>query len=183
MKINAHDWLFLTGKAGAGKTYWERAHAKKIPQRRLFILDYNVSDYQDFKNCNIWNMQSGEPWEVDKFLKIVYQQGNVFTILSEADNYLRNPSPLMTRYVNTARNRGIGCMMDAKRAKSVRPEFRTRFNKLILFKNTLSDDIEYLEAWAGTGRGSLDMLRTLDTGDHIIVDLDAQKISDTQKIR
>lgn len=183
MRIKGHDWIFCTGKAGAGKTYWERAHAAKIPGNRLYILDYNVTDYQDMASrANLWNVQSGEQWEIDKFLSAVYSAGNGYTILSEADNYLRAPSPMMVRFVNTARNRGIGCMMDAKRAKSVKPEFRTRFNYLVLFKNTLQDDIEYLEQWAGTGRGSLARLRTLDIGEHLIVDTDRQTISDIQKI-
>lgn len=183
MRIKGHDWIFTTGKAGAGKTFWERAHAVKIPGDRLYILDYNCSDYQDQINrANVWNVSSGEPWEIDKFLSLVYKAGNCFSILSESDNYLRAPSPMMTRYVNTARNRGIGCMMDAKRAKSVRPEFRTRFDYLVLFRNTLQDDIDYLEQWAGTGRGSLSLLRSLDTGQHVIVDTNRQEISEIQKI-
>jgi hypothetical protein len=47
----------------------------------------------------------------------------------------------------------------------------------------LSDDIKYLEEWAGMGRGSLDFLRELEQGEHYIIDLDSQTVTGPKIIR
>ncbi|NJD76273.1 MAG: hypothetical protein FIB08_04150 [Candidatus Methanoperedens sp.] len=182
MKINRENWIFVTGKAGAGKTFWIKKHMEAIPPEMLYIYDYNQSDYQKFKSANLWNVQYGSQSEIEEFLKIVYAQGNCMAILEESDNYFQYPSEILRRFVNTARNRGIGSIVNAKRAKSIKPVFRTRFNYLILFQNTLSDDIKYLEEWVGIDKGGLEILRTLKTGEHIILNLDSQEVSEVMKL-
>jgi len=184
MRVPSDAWVLVAGKAGAGKTYWIRNHIQRIPAPRVFILDYNVNDYQDFipTAASVWSVKTGTRREIDEFLNIVYKRGNCFAVLEEADNYLRSPSPTAQRFVNTARNRNIGCFVNVKRAKSIPPQFRTRFNRLVLFKVTLQDDIDYLEDWTGTESGSLSLLRDLDLGEHIIVDLDDQTVSDIKRL-
>lgn len=182
MRINRENWIFVTGKAGAGKTYWIRKHIAAMPQELVYIYDFNNTDYQVFQKANLWNTRFASQSEIEEFLKIVYSKGNSYTILEEADNYLLFPSEIIRRFVNTARNRGIGAIVNAKRAKAVKPTFRTRFNFLVLFQNTLSDDIEYLEKWAGIGKGGLEKLRSLGNGEHIIINLDTQEISEVKKL-
>lgn len=184
MKIKSDDWIFVTGKANSGKTFWVKEHLRAIAreirgENSLLIFDYNVNDYQEFiplKSIGVWNNQSGLVKETDEFIEMVYKKGNCFVVLEEADNYLNAPSVVCERFVNTARNRGIGCVVIGKRAKAVKPIYRTRFNYLVLFRNTLPDDIEYLEEWAGTGKGSLKELRKLEQGEHLIVNLDTGEI-------
>lgn len=183
MKIKSNDWIFVTGKALSGKTYWIRKHIEKIPVNKLVILDFNGNDYQDFmKKAFIWNVRSGTMDEIETFVKRVYDQGNLYVVLSESDNYLRHDSQVIRALVTTGRNRGIGAIVDGKRPFSVPPNYRGRFNYLVLFKTTLPDDIEYLESWAGTGKGSLEILRTLELGQHIIINLDTQEVSGIQKL-
>jgi len=177
LEIKSTDWIFVTGKAGVGKTYLINALIPEI-KRKIYIFDYNQTDYiQHVRRAEIWQNQTGRVSEFEQFLKLVYGKGNCFVILEEADTYLRNPSPFVTQFVNTARNRGIGAIVTGKRAKSIPPIFRTRFNHLLLFRSTLPDDIEYLEDWAGTGKGSLELLRNLKTGEFIGINLDKQRIS------
>ena len=183
MRIKSTDWLFITGKANSGKTWWVRAHAKVVPAGRLYILDFNRNDYQDMKtSAQVWDYEGGGQQECEDCINTIYAIGNCFSIFDEADNYFRNKTPSTTRFCTTARNRGIGAMVIGKRPMAVHPDYRTRFNYLVLFQNNSPDDIEYLEKWAATGAGSLEILRTLEQGQHIIVDLDKGEISSVKRI-
>ena len=183
MIINRESWIFVTGQADTGKTYWIKEHLKTFPRNKVYIYDFNRNDYQEFaKTQHLWQVNFASQREIEEFLHIVYNQGNCFCILEEADNYLLYPSDFIRQFVNTARNRGIGCIVNAKRAKACQPVYRTRFTHLVLFRCIIPEDVEYLESWAGTGRGSLSMLRGLEQGQHVIVDLTHQEISEVKKL-
>lgn len=183
MKIDREDWIFCTGKSGYGKTFFIKKHIEAIPQGRAYILDFNCNDYQEFlKNQNLWNVRFGTQEEIEEFMKIPYGQGNCFCVLEEADNYLYYETGMVRRFVLTARNRGIGAFVSAKRAKAVKPVYRNRFTHLILFHNDLSEDIAYLENWAGYDRGRLEYLRKLQVGEHVIIDMTKNTISDVKKL-
>lgn len=196
MRINRESWLFVTGQAGQGKTDWIKKHLRAIPAGRAYIYDFNRNDYQEFvKSQNIWMVDYANQKEIEHFLRAVYSIGNCFTVLEEADNYLLYPSDFIRQFVNTARNRGIGCMVNAKRAMAVQPVFRTRFTNLVLFRCIIPEDIAYLEKWAGTGKGSLEFLHSIGctcetpdnctcgkVGEHVVVNLAHQKISEVKKL-
>lgn len=183
MRLKSNSAVFITGKKGTGKTHWIREHLKVIPPDRLYIFDFNCNDYQDqTSRAHVWNYEGAGVPEACDFMNTVYTIGNCYAVLEEADNYLRTKDRSVVRFVSTARNRGIGFMVNAKRAHSVIPDYRTCFNYLVLFHVDLPEDIDYLEKWAGTGPGSLAKLRELSLGEHIIVDLDHQTISDVKKL-
>lgn len=185
MRIRSTDYIAVTGKAFAGKTYWIRAHIKRIPKDRLKIIDYNCNDYQDFKRAGVevLSFVSGNTEDIDRFIWRQYQKGNIFLVCEESDNYLSQPSQAATRFVNTGRNRGCGAIMNFKRAKSVKPQFRTRFNSIVAFQSTLPEDIRYLEDWAGLNKGTLEHLRKLKQGEYVVIDLDNQTIDEPKIIR
>jgi hypothetical protein len=184
MKIKSDDWLYITGKAKYGKTTWIKEHARAIPPERLYILDYNANDYTEFVStpAHVWQVRTGLKEEVAEFASITYRRGNCFDIFSESDAYFDSDNPSINMIVRTGRNRGIGAMVDGKRPMSIRPSFRTRFNYLVLFHTDLPEDIEYLEKWAGQPKGSFQILRSLQTGEHIIVNLDDQTVSGVKKL-
>ena len=185
MKIKSNDWLFVTGKADAGKTFFIKAHIRGIPRQRLHIFDYNANDYGEFVHGNepiVYLNRSGLPSEVDAFLNYCYNEGNCFVVLEEADNYLLNPSTTATRFVNTARNRNIGAAVNAKRATAIKPVFRTRFNYLIMFKTDLPEDRRYLESWTGQEKFSLDFLSELQQGEYVVFDMQNQKLSGIMRL-
>ena len=183
MKINRESWIFITGQADTGKTYWIKEHLKAFPSDKVYIYDFNRNDYGEFADRqNIYFTSYASQEEIEDFLRLCYGKGNCFVVLEEADNYLLYPSPFIRQFVNTARNRGIGCMVNAKRAKAVQPVYRTRFSHLVLFRCIIPEDIEYLESWSGTGKGSLELLRNLEQGEHVIVDLAHQEISEVKKL-
>lgn len=183
MNILHDDWVLTIGQAGSGKTTFICQHIRAIPPDKAFILDYNHNDYTEFHDkYNTWLPTSGSKAEMVRFLKVVYNQGNCFVILEEADNYLGFSSTFIERFVNTARNRGIGAIVSAKRAKSVRPVFRNRFTHLILFRTTLKDDIKYISEWAGVDESELEHIRNLDVGYFVHVDLVTSVIHPPQKL-
>ena len=185
MKWSSRDWIFVTGKAWTGKTFFMHKHVERIPRsREVFIYDF-TSEYLDLakkKNVNVWQVRRGTQEEIEDFLTICYNRGNCTVILSESDNYLQMNSPVLLAFVTTGRNRGINAMIDGKRPMAVKPSYRGRFNRLILFQTSLPADIEYIEDWTGQGRGSMEMLKTLQQGDYIEADLDRQTISEPQRI-
>jgi hypothetical protein len=185
MKFNARDWIFVTGKAFAGKTYFIRAHMDAIPlTRQVYIYDM-THEYMDLakkRNINVWAVKTGLVSEFEEFLEIPYRKGNCTVVLSESDNYLNKDSPIIKQFVTTGRNRGVGAIVDCKRPKGVMPQYRVRFNDLVMFQTNLPESIEYLEDWCGTGRGSLDQLRTLKQGEYIQCDLDEQTLSGKRKL-
>jgi hypothetical protein len=175
MKIRSDSAIAVCGKKKMGKTTWIKKHLEAIPAERLYILDFNQNDYQDLipklGPDHIWNYEGGGQQECEDFMNTVYGMGNVFIVLEEGDNYLHHKTPTVVRFVSTIRNRGSGHIDNFKRPMSVLPDFRGAYDTLVLFQCTSPEDIDYLERWAGTGKGSLERLRTLGLGEHIIVDL------------
>ena len=185
MEINSRDFIFVTGKAYSGKTFFIRAHIEAIPETRHVLIYDFTDEYRDLatrKNVDVWVVKTGLQEEAEEFISMVYAEGNCTAILSESDNYLKLESAMIRQFVTTGRNRGINAIIDGKRPFAVVPDYRGRFNKLVLFKTTLPDDIEYLEKWAGVSRGSLQELTQLEQGEFIIVDLDSQEISPVKKL-
>jgi hypothetical protein len=185
MQLNSRDWVAVTGKAFSGKTYFIRAHVDAVPpSRKIYIYDF-THEYQDLakkKNVDVWLVKTGLQNEFEEFIQIPYNRGNCTVVLSEADNYLNKDSPVIKAFVSTGRNRGIGCITDMKRPKGIMPQYRVRYNDLVMFQTNLPESIEYLEEWSGTGRGSLEILRTLKQGEFVICDLDEQQISGKKRL-
>jgi hypothetical protein len=185
MKFDARDWDFVTGKAFAGKTYFIRAHIDAIPKKRPVYIYDMTHEYKDLakrSNINVWLVKTGLIREFEEFIEIPFNRGNCTVVLSESDNYLNKDSPAIKQFVTTGRNRGIGAIVDCKRPKGVMPQYRVRFNDLVMFQTNLPESIEYLEDWCGTGRGSLEILRTLKQGEYIICDLDEQVLSGIKRL-
>ena len=185
MKWDSRSAILVTGKAYTGKTFFIREHLEKMPNsREVWIYDF-TDEYRDLlkkKNIHIWQVKRGTLDEAEDFTQRAYSRGNLTVIYSEADNYLAMNSPVLLAMVTTGRNRGINFVVDAKRPMSVKPAYRGRFNKLVLFRTTLQDDIEYIEDWIGQGRGSMEGLKSLEQGQYIEVDLDNQEVSEIQKL-
>lgn len=179
MKWDSQKWIFVCGKAFSGKTYFIHKHIEAMPpSRKIFIYDF-TNEYSDLakqKNVQVWQVKRGTQDEIEEFIGQVYRQGNATVVLSESDNYLAMNTPVLLAFVTTGRNRGLNAIIDAKRPKSVKPAYRGRFNKLIIFQDTLPDDQEYLEEWTGTGRGSLGEIRTLKQGEYLECDLDTDEV-------
>ena len=181
MKFKRESWVFVTGQAGSGKTIWIKEHIKKIPKNLCCIYDFNRNDYQEFEKIqNLWNVESGSQIETEEFMDRVYTNGNLICVFDESDNYFSYPSENIRKFVNTARNRGIGAFVNAKRAKAIQPVYRNRFTHLVIFRVTIPEDIKYLESWAGAQKGEFELLRSLKTGEHIVVDLEHSEISEIQ---
>jgi len=182
MEFKRDEWIAIIGQADSGKTYWIRHHITEIPSSKLYIYDFNVNDYQDFKKAHLWDVEEGSQKEIEAFMKEVYAKGNCFAVFEESDNYFLYPSEFIRRFVNTARNRGIGAMVNCKRAKSIQPVYRNRFTSLVVFRTTIPEDIIYMEQWAGVEKGELEYVRNLPQGDHIHVDLVHGNISEIERI-
>lgn len=190
MKINREHCIALMGKAEAGKTWYIIEHLKKIPAGKVYIFDYNQNDFNDFiKTQHVWHNQSGSIEEFEHFIQIPYDAGNCMVVLEEADNYLASSTPIIRRFVTTARNRGCGMMVSCKRAKSILPQYRARFTHLILFHNDLIDDIQYIEEWIGI-RKEKEKAKALETtlrslalrGEYIEVNLIESSISGVKRL-
>jgi len=191
MKIRSDQAIAVCGKKKMGKTTWIKKHLEAVPAERLYILDYNQNDYQDLiprlGADHVWNYEGGGQGECEDFMNAVYGIGNAFVVLEEGDNYLHRKTPSVTRFVTTIRNRGSGHIDNFKRAMSVLPDFRGAYDTLVLFQCTVPEDLVYLEKWAGTGDGSLQHLRSLGVGEHVIVDLNPEPgkdpVSPVKKLR
>jgi hypothetical protein len=185
MKWDSQKWVFVTGKAFSGKTYFIRKHVEMIPKTRYTMIYDFTNEYADLAkkpNIGLWQVKRGTQEEIEDFLTLSYDRGNNTVILSESDNYLQFNSPVLLAFVTTGRNRGINAMVDAKRPMSVKPAYRGRFNYLVLFQTTLPNDIEYLAEWCGVKDESFEMLKTLKQGEFILVDVDQQEISEIKRL-
>ena len=184
MKIIRDSWIFVCGQANAGKTYFIRKHLEKIDTRDVYVYDFNSNDYQDFKgkHFHVWSVEEGSQEEIESFMKDVYKKGNCFSVFDEADNYFLFPSNMIRRFVNTARNRGIGAFVNAKRAKSIQPVYRNRFTDLVVFRTTMPEDIHYIEQWAGVQKNDFLFLRNLQQGEFIHIDLINNNVSEISKL-
>lgn len=185
MKWDSQKWVFVTGKAFSGKTYFIRKHIEAIPSSRHTMIYDFTNEYIDLakkKNKDVWKVQRGTQEEIEDFITLAYNRGNCTVVLSESDNYLQFNSPVLLAFVTTGRNRGINAIVDAKRPMSVKPAYRGRFNYLVLFQTTLPNDIEYIADWCGVKDDSFEMLKTLAQGEFILVDLDKQEISDVKRL-
>jgi len=185
MEWTSRDWVGVFGKAYSGKSYFIHKHLEKLPKsRKTYVYDF-AHDYADLakkSNIMVYAVKHGTQEEIEEFIQLVYKEGNCTVVLSESDNYLQMTSPVLLAFVTTGRNRGINCILDGKRPMAVKPSYRGRFNRLVLFATQLPADLEYLEDWCGTEKGGMDVLRTLETGQFIEVDLDKQIISGVKKL-
>jgi len=183
MLIRQDRWYCVSGKAGFGKTYWIKAHLRKIPQDLLWILDYNGNDYVEFKKAHRFTFKV--PEEIDDFLDKAYRQGDCFVVLGDCDSYIRKNEMSMTKkmFVNTARNRRIGAIFDAKRVFNLPPDVRGRINEAVLFRKTEIKDIVAHEEWAGESRGYFDVLRNLQVGENLIYDFDSSRLFRGVKVK
>jgi hypothetical protein len=185
MKWDSVTWVFVTGKAFTGKTFFIRKHIEALPKSRMVAIYDFTREYEDLakkKNIQVWQVRRGTKEEIEEFTSKVFNRGNCTVVYSESDNYLAMNSDVLLAMVTTGRNRGINAIVDGKRPMSVKPSYRGRFNKLILFQTSLPADIEYIEDWTGQGRGSFEMLKTLGQGEFIEADLDLQTVSEVQKL-
>lgn len=186
MKWDSQKWVFVTGKAFTGKTFFIRKHVEKIPKSRYIAIYDFTNEYGDLakkNNVGVWQVKRGTQEEIEDFATFCYNRGNCTVILSESDNYLQMSSPVLLALVTTGRNRGINAMVDGKRPMAVKPSYRGRFNKLILFQTSLVPDIEYIEDWVGAERDSLkETLKTLKQGEFLECDLDTQEISEVKRL-
>lgn len=185
MKWDSQKWVFVTGKAFSGKTYFIRKHIEGIPKTRYTMIYDFTNEYTDLarkEHIGVWRVNRGTQEEIEDFLTLAYNRGNCTVILSESDNYLQFNSPVLLAFVTTGRNRGINCIVDAKRPMSVKPAYRGRFNYLELFQTTLPNDIEYIADWCGVKDTDFEMLKTLKQGEFIHVDLDNQEISEVKRL-
>lgn len=195
---------FVVGKAGYGKTTFVREYIVEIPASELWVFDFNKYDYAMLRNteAKLWENQTGTPEEAQEFIEAAYSkkddmydpkcvphQGWTFVVLEEADNYLPKKLPGITRFVNTARNRAIGFLASAKRAKSVPPLYRTRFDFIVVFHTTLPEDIEYIGEWIGIYEDKEQMsmldklLRGLGKGEYIICDTNSGDVLGPYKLK
>jgi len=183
MKINAGEWIFISGQAGYGKTWIAKQLTNLYLQKgfTVFILDYTLKDYREFEqhsNTIYFAPEKGTFREIEDFIECVYETGNCIVVLDEADNYLSKKSDVISRFVTTARNRNIGAIVIAKRPKAIKPEFRTRFNKAIIFRTKLKEDKDYLKDWWLIEKGNLRNLNYLGVGEaYILTDDDTKKVS------
>lgn len=185
MKISQEKWYIVTGKAGFGKTYWIRAHLRKIVRSgiKVFILDFNGDDYTEFKKYKnvVWT-QTRIAGEVDDFIWKAYAEGNCVVVLGDCDSYIRvrELSEKKQMFFNTGRNRNICAIFDAKRVFNLPPNVRGRINIGVLFHKTESKDIQALEEWAGEDRGFFAGLRDLGVGEYVVYDFDNSELMPVQ---
>jgi len=186
MKWDSQKWVFVTGKAFTGKTYFIKKHVEQIPKSRFVAIYDFTNEYMYLSkknNIGVWQVRRGTQEEIEDYATYVYNRGNCTAVLSESDNYLQFNSPVLLALVTTGRNRGINAIVDGKRPMAVKPSYRGRFNKLILFQTTLVPDIEYIEEWVGAEKHSMvETLKTLKQGEYIECDLDAQEISEIKRL-
>jgi hypothetical protein len=185
MKISQKRWYVVTGKAGFGKTFWIRAHLRKIVKTgiKVFILDFNGDDYTEFKTCkNVEWVQTRIAREVDDFIWQAYTNGNCVVVFGDSDSYIRRRemSEQKEMFFNTGRNRNICAIFDTKRVFNLPPDVRNRINVGVFFKKTETKDIQALEEWAGEDEGFFRELRTLGVGEHVIYDFDNSELMPIQ---
>jgi len=169
MKINRPIWTFICGKAGYGKTTLAKQIIKHLEPDRTYILDYTGVDYREFEDkCWYFQPTKGTLGEIEDFIEIVMQIGNVTVVMDEADNYFSVDSPVLRRFVTIARNRGIGAVIIGKRPKAILPIYRTRFNQLVIFRTELQEDKKYLKDWVGIEKHDLRRLSSLGIGECLV---------------
>jgi len=182
MIIKQPKWYMVTGRPGSGKTYWIRAHLRTIPQSMLHILDYNGNDYQEFKQADRCIAKVTE--DIDDFLWRTYRKGNCVVVLGDCDSYIRvnEMSQIKKTFINTARNRGITCILDAKRVKNLPLDVRGRVNYSVIFQKTEDKDIQAHEEWACESKGFFNGLRKLRVGEHVVYDHDVSQLMKGRKV-
>ena len=182
MKLTRESAILVTGMRGGGKTFWIKKHLSIFPNDSLYIYDYNQNDYQEFiKTQNVWNNQFSTKAEFDEFLYIPYSRGNCTVVMEEADQYLKiSGTDFCKHFVGTARNRGIGFICNTKRPFGINPDFRSAFDRVIIFHTNDPEDIKYLEKWAGR---ELTQISTLALkGEYIEVNMITKEVSGVKKL-
>ncbi len=187
IKFKRTDRIAVMGTAEQGKTTLAKFLLSLIPIDQRAVYDF-VGDMSVYKGkCSLYHrVMTGEPKEAEDFMRLVYKHRGLHTGFDEADNYFTSENKFLRQYITTVRNPegGDGGFTAVfKRPMAVRPESRSNFSKLFMFKDTLPDNIEYLEKWTGLGSGSLEKLRELNVGEFYCFDLMRQTLSEKMMLK
>jgi DNA helicase HerA-like ATPase len=154
--------IVITGKRGSGKTTFAKKLIASIPENRIKIIDING----EYKNSFIPNNYS----EIDVFLKNIWEKGNIFLVIDEADTVFPEHKKLQDYYykiIHLGRHRNIGLLAITRRIARLNKDVIANAHHIFVFSLVIPNDVKYLREFMG---GEIEQAYHLNTGEKIYFD-------------
>lgn len=142
MKIRTDEITTIAGMRGEGKTTLAKNILTKVKKKKL-VYD-PVAEYP--KHIS-YVPKRDTPGEFEAICKRVWEKGNIYFCVDEAERYFPNNKPLgyyATRIVNTGRHRGIGVLAITRRIANLSKTVFGLSSTVICFRLFAPTDLRYI---------------------------------------
>lgn len=140
--MRSDEVLTIAGKRGYGKTTIAQEVIQSLS--RVAIWD----PHREYDHANSYHPVNGSIDEFEQWLKPLWQNGNIFIMIDEADEVIPvQPvilSPTIYKIVNYGRHRNIGLGMITRRIAMLNKTAFSQSVEIILFHHFTPNDIRYL---------------------------------------
>jgi len=140
--MQSDEIVTISGKRGYGKTTIAKDIIKSLS--RVAIWD-PMGEFQEFKGAYL--PKEGTITEFNEWLKPLWETGNIFIMVDEADQVMPEGKPICfyaNQSINLGRHRNIGFGSVTRRLARLNKDAVAQSHKLILFHHFLINDIKYL---------------------------------------
>ncbi|HSQ86327.1 MAG TPA: hypothetical protein VLM43_16565 [Desulfobacterales bacterium] len=139
--MKSNELFTISGKRGYGKTTLAKSLIGQLT--RVAIWD-PMGEYQ---HPGRYIPEMGTLEEFNSWLSGIWQVGNCFILVDEADFVMPVKKPLIPfayKVVNTGRHRNIGMGMITRRIAELNKTAFSQSEHVFLFRHSISNDIRYL---------------------------------------
>lgn len=139
--IRTDQKITIVGMTGTGKTTLAKEISKVI-KRKVVICPYDV--YDQWKGYG--KVIPTDPASFEEVAEPLYQKGNIFIIIDEADTFFPNygkldPESLRYKLIHMGRPRNIGVAFISRRPASLHTDPRSQSTHFFFFRLILPNDI------------------------------------------
>ena len=163
IKIKRDGIVTIAGMRGTGKTTLAKRIIAVLLQEKHTVIVYDPM--QEYPNPISYIPKSDDKEDFDIFMKEIWNRGNIFVVVDEAERYMSTKQPL-TKYtykiVNTGRHRNIGLLVITRRIAELHKTVFGLSNTVILFLIYLPNDLKYISQFYDDA----DQLAQLDNFDY-----------------
>ena len=135
----------ISGMRGHGKTSLAKRILVALIKAKHTVIVYDPM--QEYPKEISYNPRSDSKEEFNLFLKHIWNTGNVFVVIDEAERYLSVRQPLVeyaAKIVNTGRHRNIGLLVITRRLAELNKTVFGLSDKAIFFTTYLPNDNKYI---------------------------------------
>lgn len=156
--FSSTDVITVAGQRNSGKTTWIRKFLQHIAFPYIIFDpndEYGACDgFPDFKYRYVPEDDSLE--EFERFMRIVWNKGNVFVVIDEAEQFMNDPWTRFNGVSHAAkitrrgRHKNIGLLACTRAIAELNKNVIRQSNYMVLYYHQEPNELKYLSKFIGT---------------------------------